>query len=75
MKITNTQYLKKGDYTNFGKVTNIWDNKTFQTDDQFTWNVLLREVIKYKTCKDCSNKVSDESQHLCEDCRSMAYYI
>lgn len=75
MKITNTQYLKKGDHTNYGKVTNIWDNKTFQTDGQFTWNVSLREVIKYKTCRDCSNKVSDESQSLCEDCRSMAYYI
>lgn len=74
MEITNTQYLKVGDYTNFGKVTKIHDNQSFETDNQFSWST-SQGIIKYKTCTDCSKRVLDESQHLCEDCRSMAYYI
>ena len=73
-EITNTQYLKIGDHTNYGKVTKIHDNNSVETDGQFTWNV-SQGIIKYKICKYCSTQVSDETQDLCNPCFSMSYYI
>lgn len=46
MKITNTQYLKKGMNTNVGMVKSIQDNAWFTTTDGFSWNCQTQEIFK-----------------------------
>lgn len=47
-RITNTQYLKKGYMTNFGKVVLIHDSKSFKTEDGFSWHLDENEIFILK---------------------------
>lgn len=45
-RITNTQYLRKGDKTNVGVVKEIHDNKNFTTTEGWYYNLNETEVFK-----------------------------
>jgi len=48
MKITHTQYLKKGSMTNLGKVVLIHDGASFKSDDGFSYDVREWDVYLIK---------------------------
>lgn len=75
MKITNTQYLKIGDKTNFGAVTKIHDNKCFEADNEFSWHLDNNDVHKLDFCSNCEEwKPNIEKEYgamLCPDCSNL----
>ena len=61
MKLTNTQYIKKGSLTSVGFVDLIHDRASFRNKEGFSYNVRNMEVFKAdKTISGVTLKVSIE---------------